>query len=109
MELKGLLERGYFPKELPKPFTTEPFARLMDTLEHFDDSTKIPGVFGKPIVKDSRIPTAQEVFYSLARGGLQRRQLSICNPVLFYLLAKEIVSNWQEIKPFVSGSEFAAT
>ncbi|MFP1985087.1 RNA-directed DNA polymerase [Lonsdalea quercina] len=109
MKLKGLLERGYFPKELPKPFTTEPFARLMETLSNYSDLTQIPGVFGKPIVKESRIPAAKEVFYSLARGGLQRRQLSICNPVLFYLLAREMVSNWQEIKPSVSGSMFAAT
>lgn len=109
MELKGLLERGYFPKELPKPFTSEPFARLMETFSNYGDPARIPGVFGKTIVKESRIPAAKEVFYSLARGGLQRRQLSICNPVLFYLLAREIVSNWQEIKPSVSGSKFAAT
>ena len=109
MELKGLLERGYFPKELPKPFMTRSFASLMDTLSDYKEPDKIPGVFGKEIVKSSNIPVAKEVFYSLARVGLKRRQLSICNPVLFYLLAREIVNNWQEIKPAVSGSNFAAT
>lgn len=63
MELKGILGRGYFPKELPKPFTTESFANIMETLSNYTDPTKIPGVFGKPIVKDSRIPIAKEVIY----------------------------------------------
>lgn len=111
MELKGLLERGYFPKELPKPFTTESFARVLSTA--VDDyeimGINMPGHFGKPIVKESKIPVAKEVFYSLARGGLLRRQLSICNPVLFFLLAREIVKSWQDIEPAVSGSKFAAT
>lgn len=109
MELKWLLERGYFPKELPKPFTTVPFAKLMTELSKDGDLDKIPGDFGKKIVKESKIPVAKEVFYSLARGGLQRRQLSICNPVLFYLLSREMVNHWQEIKPYISGSKFSAT
>lgn len=109
MELKWLLERGYFPKELPKPFTTIPFAKLMTDLSKYGDLDKAPGDFGKKIVKESKIPVAKEVFYSLARGGLQRRQLSICNPVLFYLLSREMVNHWQEIKPYISGSKFSAT
>ncbi|HAW94496.1 MULTISPECIES: RNA-directed DNA polymerase [unclassified Arsukibacterium] len=109
MELKGLLERGYFPKELPRPFTTTPFAEVMYSWSILFGSSTFLGHFGKPIVKESRIPVAKEVFYSLARGGLQRRQLSICNPILFYLLARELVSHWAEIKPLVSGSKFAAT
>ncbi|KKO47980.1 hypothetical protein VT06_13885 [Arsukibacterium sp. MJ3] len=111
MELKGLLERGYFPKELPKPFTTESYARALDAAYEKNEiiGIEMPGHFGKPIVKESKIPVAKEVFYSLARGGLLRRQLSICNPVLFFLLAREIVKNWQEIKLVVSGSKFAAT
>lgn len=51
MELKWLLERGYFPKELPKPFTTVPFAKLMTDLSKYGDLDKIPGDFGKKIVK----------------------------------------------------------
>lgn len=109
MELKGLLERGYFPKELPKPFTTESFADVMTRLASYFEDANFAGHFAKPIVKESRIPVAKEVFYSLARGGLQRRQLSICNPVLFYLLARELVNHWKEIEPLVSGSKFAAT
>ena len=108
MELYGLLERGYFPKELPKPFTTVPYAQLMAAAYELSE-TPLPGDFGKDIVKKSNIRPAKEVFYSLARGGLLRRQLSICHPVLFFLLAREIVNNWQEIEPAVSGSKFAAT
>lgn len=108
MELKGLLERGYFPKELPKPFTTESFANLL-SFEYEFLAADLPGDFGKQIVKKSNIRAAKEVFYSLARGGLLRRQLSICHPVWFFLLAREIVSNWEDIEPSVSGSKFAAT
>jgi len=108
MELKGLLERGYFPKELPKPFTTESFASLL-SFEYEFLAADLPGDFGKQIVKKSNIRAAKEVFYSLARGGLLRRQLSICHPVWFFLLAREIVSNWIAIEPAVSGSVFAAT
>lgn len=109
MELKGILERGYFPKELPTPFNTQSFSEAMNELYTLKNKNEIPGVFGKPIVKESRIPAAKTAIYSLARSGLQRRQLSICNPVLFYLLAREMVNNWSEIKPCVSGSNFSAT
>ncbi|WP_371807630.1 RNA-directed DNA polymerase [Arhodomonas sp. KWT] len=44
-----------------------------------------------------------------ARGGLLRRKLSICHPVLYYLLSREVDSNWASIVSVASGSALAAT
>jgi reverse transcriptase-like protein len=47
--------------------------------------------------------------YSLARGGLFRRPLSICNPLHYFLLCKEMMDNWASINPRVAGTSLAAT
>lgn len=103
MKLRELLSRGYFPKELPAPFITNNFSNLLTS------TTPLPGDFGKKAKKGAKIPTAKACRYSLARGGLLRRQLSICNPVLFYLLANEMTDNWSKILPHISGTRLAAT
>ncbi len=103
MSLKELLSRGYFPKELPAPFITDNYSGLLTS------TGTLPGDFGKKAKKGVKIPTAKACRYSLARGGLLRRQLSICNPVLFYLLSKEITDNWSKILPHVAGTPLAAT
>lgn len=103
MPLRELLSRGYFPKELPAPFITDNFSMLLTS------TATLPGDFGKKVKKGVKIPTAKACKYSLARGGLLRRQLSICNPVLFYLLSKEITENWSKILPHVAGTPLAAT
>jgi hypothetical protein len=101
--LENLLSKGYFPKELPPPFTTKYFAKLLSKKE------ELLGHFGVEILKKSKIPIGMNVNYSLARGGFQRRKLSICNPLHFYLLAREIIENWDLILPHISGSILAAT
>ncbi len=101
--LKSLLSKGYFPKELPPPFTTKTFANLLS------NNLVLPGHFGADIVKKSKIPPGMSVNFSLARGGFQRRKLSICNPLHFFLLAKEMVTNWDFIQPHISDSVLAAT
>lgn len=104
MPLKEILARGYFPKELPAPFVTSGFADLLT-------STAVPisGDFSKNVTKRARIPKCKLCFYSHARGRLLRRKLSICNPVLFYLLSREIESNWASIVSVAGGSPLAAT
>lgn len=98
--LQDLLARGYFPKELPPPFTTVSFASHVCTAPRVAD-------FAKTI--DQKPKSSKAGRYSLARGGLLRRPLSICNPVAYFLLCQEIVSSWTEISPFVVGTVISST
>lgn len=104
MSLNDILSRGYFPKELPAPFITTNFADLLTS-----ETTGVSGDFAKSITKKAKIPKAKLCHYSHARGGLLRRKLSLCNPVLFYLLAREIDSNWAAIIAVAGGTALAAT
>lgn len=104
MPLKDILAKGYFPKELPAPFITSDFAELLT-------SGTIPATsdYAKNITIKANIPKAKLCQYTHARGGLLRRKLSICNPVLFYLLSREIDNNWTSIVSVAGGSSLAAT
>src|SRR5271155_2728968 len=98
MPLRDLLTRGYFPKELPRPFVTSSFATCVSTV------AALPGDFAKAATKNNKLPSAQTGTYSLARGGLLRRPLSICNPLHYFLLCNELIQNWAAIKPRVAGT-----
>lgn len=106
MSLKDLLERGYFPKEIPSPpFTTKIFANAVTS-----PTASLPSDFADGAKSSHKnLPVAKIGRYSHARGGLLRRNLGICNPLHYYLLAKEITDNWPLILPFISGSSIAAT
>lgn len=89
-----LLERGYFPQELPPPFNTKSLASF------------IRGYSGKPLPfsqKKNRVSKPE--LYNLARTGTLRRELSILNPIHFTLLAQCIASNWKELEKGFSGDE----
>jgi len=101
--LGDLLARGYFPKELPRPFVTAPFANTIT------QAKPLPADFAKTPSKRNGLRPAKAGKYSLARGGLFRRPLSICNPLHYFLLSKELIENWRAIEPRVSGSSLAAT
>jgi hypothetical protein len=103
VSLTDLLTRGYFPKELPRPFVTGSFAACVSKARN------LPGDFAKTASKGNKLPSAQSSIYSLARGGLVRRPLSICNPVHYYLLCKEVTQNWAAIHPRVAGTALSAT
>jgi hypothetical protein len=65
--------------------------------------------FAKKASKGNKLPPALAANYSLARGGLLRRHLSICNPLHYFLLCQEMIQNWASISPQVSGTSLAAT
>ncbi len=100
--LRDLLARGYFPKELPTPFTTEAFADYITTNQLVAD-------YAKPITGKPKLKSAKACRYSLARGGLQRRPLSICHPVIQFLLSREIVVHWQQLMAVAGGTHISAT
>lgn len=99
--LNELLSRGYFPKELPAPFNTRSFANAVTTAK------TLPADFSKKDGKGASL--ARLGRYSLARGGLFRRPLSICNPIHYFHLCKTISDEWSSILPKVAGTKISAT
>mgnify|MGYP006076550629 CR=1 FL=1 len=83
LELPDLLGRGYFPDELPPPFTTKSFAGKVTK-----KGVKLPIEFTKKKGK-----WCEYTPYSLARPGALRRRLGILNPLAFYRLSKEVVTS----------------
>lgn len=103
MALADLLERGFFPKELPRPFNTKSFAHVAAAW-----STP-PADFGKAATKGNKMPSSKLGRYSHARGGLFRRQLSISNPLLYFHLSREVIANWALIAIKAGGTSLSAT
>ncbi len=104
MQVIELLKRGYFPKELPNPLNTVSFADAVAA-----PAGALPGDLNANTHRKGAVPTAKLDHYSHARGGLLRRHLSIPNPVLHYLLCREIVTEWQTLQPLVGGTPISAT
>ena len=88
LTLNALLGRGYFPPELPPPFTTLSFARAIDATRE----SLLPQDFTK-----QKNEWRELVSYSLSRPGSLRRRLGIVNPLAYYRLAKFIVANQQDL------------
>lgn len=108
MSLYDLLNRGYFPKELPNPFVTSSFAQLIAS-----NIGALPGDFKLALQSISKYPKLQSskcYRYSHARGGpLLRRQLAIPNPLHFSLLCAELAQHWNTLMLYVTGSKVSAT
>lgn len=90
VELFDLLNRGFFPKELPPPFGTSSFALAMI-------KAAIPPSF-------SESKATEYVHYNLARAGTLRRRLGILNPITYFSLCREIESHWPAINKTLSHS-----
>jgi hypothetical protein len=89
MPLSDLVNKGYFPRELPPPFTTY-------SLANFVSANPLPAGFGYAHNrKGNRISKAAE--HNLARAGSLRRRLSVPNPIGFLQCADTIYTNWARI------------
>lgn len=110
MNLTKILEKGYFPKELPPPFTTKPFGqRSRYIVKKWDEyvtnlqvplpseaSNKQAKFRYKPILNKYSISKLIE--FSISKGQYSRRKLEIPHPQTYFYLCKEIVDNWKLIK-----------
>jgi hypothetical protein len=85
--LKPLLEKGYFPVQLPPGFTSVSFAAEIDHFAAIWDA-----------VPEKKIPLTQTEKFSVARSSYFRRGTAIVNPISFYYLAKEIDNFWPQIE-----------
>lgn len=131
MTLKDLIERGYFPKELPPPFDTSDLATdISTTLANwatiFENNTQInsptfvlsqapgetPQQF-KARKKEhranfiSKYNSSRASVYSISKGKLSRRFLQIPNPKHFSILAEKIVSRWSDYQRVFELSEYS--
>ena len=97
--LSALLERGYFPKELPPMFTTASFATAMGAAGTLlpDSCTKTTPIWTK---------TTQ---HNLARVGGLRRRLSVPNPISFFRLARAFSQHESLLTAKWNESPYSAT
>jgi hypothetical protein len=131
MTLKDLIERGYFPKELPPPFDTSDLAADIATTiatwkTVFENNTQInlasfvltPNVGETP--QDyktrkkvhrghfiSKYNSSKATVYSISKGKLSRRFLQIPNPKHFSILSEKIVSRWANYEAVFNLSEYS--
>ncbi len=106
MTLKDILMRGYFPKELPNPFTSASFASVVTS-----SNTTLPDqyIFNRHKRNNGGLSNSKPAKYSLGRGKLLRRSLSVPNPVNQHALALEIYENWSALQPNIGGTPLSST
>lgn len=93
--LEILLRRGYFPAELPPPFTSEGFASAAASFE--------VSWAGADIRKYWTTPES----YSIPRYGHARRKLSLVNPINQLHIASLIAKNWPAIQQRLARSHIS--
>lgn len=113
MNVKKLIEKGYFPKELPPPFTTEIFAakaqyihRQWNNIQNAARVNLSRQIFDSTFAAYSN---SKYLTYSLAKGIYSRRKLGIINPKQYYDLSKFIVDNWRTIRNSYELSSFSTS
>ena len=131
MILKDIIERGYFPKELPPPFDTSDLsADILATLSSwttvFENNTRInsptfvltqnPGETPQQFKARkkahrtdfiSKYNASRTTVYSISKGKLSRRFLQIPNPMHFSILSEKIVSRWAEYEAVFKLSDYS--
>ncbi|MGE3966275.1 MAG: hypothetical protein AB7I09_19420, partial [Planctomycetota bacterium] len=99
VQLKDILERGYFPKELPPPFTTKSFANAA--------VGKRGGLRQELASKGPH--HAELCIHNMVRSGGLRRHLGIPNPVPFSRLCRFIDAEWHRLQPAAQRSPYSLT
>lgn len=94
-DLRSLLSRGYFPIELPPPFSTHKFADVVHA-----NQTSLPQEFSNP--RATRL-----INHDIPRYGLYRRLLSIPNPITYHQLSKVVALNWIDISQEAHKSHYS--
>ena len=131
MTLKDLIERGYFPKELPPPFDTSDLATdIVATLSawatEFENNTQINSpsfVLTKTATESdqdfknrkkthrgqfiAKYNASKATVFSISKGKLSRRFLQIPNPKHFSILSDKIVSRWDDYEAIFNLSEYS--
>ncbi|OBX24551.1 hypothetical protein A9996_14470 [Gelidibacter algens] len=109
MNLRKILEKGYFPKELPPPFQTKIFAEKYRFVKAKWDKKITQEKLLLPSENRARANqrfkenygkynSSQLGVYNLAKGIYSRRKLGIPNPKQFADLSNAIIENWSLIR-----------
>ncbi|WP_418501802.1 hypothetical protein [Flagellimonas sp.] len=119
MQLKRLVSKGYFPKELPPPFNSESFGEKSRYInKKWNDllnaqKTRRPGESGSDAKKRYRkdylekYGSSKLIEFSIAKGIFSRRKLEIPNPKQYLDLSNPIVANWKTIRDYFDISEYS--
>ena len=114
--LSSLLEKGYFPKELPLTFTTKKFGTKIDVILR---EWQHNGVFGQKNARklkgnlahrgafEYKLQETEAGTLSIPKRGFERRILHITHPVPQALLAREIAKNWRTVQKWLTRSMFS--
>jgi len=94
----GIIARGYFPKELPSPFTSEIYGSLL--ANHL---STLPSGFV------DRDKTSKNLTHNLLARRNIRRRLGIPNPTNFFRLSRFIINNWDDLVNITSQSHMSTT
>ncbi len=94
--LKALLSAGYFPEELPPPFTTVDFAKYRKSI----------GAAWARLENYPNYPKTSPERFSIPKASDWRRELAIVNPIAQYHVAKLISDDWQQINKHLSSCSF---
>lgn len=97
--IEALLARGYFPKELPPPFTTAAFA---EKIGHVVPLWAAHEANLSQAQRRSYPPPSSYARFDMARKGHSRRMLGIPNPVNQYFLTSGIVDHQDEFEAICS-------
>ncbi|MEC3905911.1 RNA-directed DNA polymerase [Tamlana sp. 2201CG12-4] len=119
MQLKKLLSKGYFPKELPPPFITEEFGdksryinkKWSDLLttqkakKGSENSKQAKARFKKDYTE--KYGSSSLIEYSIAKGIYSRRKLEIPNPKQYLDIGNTIIDNWKLLKEYFDISSYS--
>ena len=119
MQLKKLLSKGYFPKELPPPYNSESFGeksryinkKWTDLLN--TQKTRRPAESGNDAKKRFRrdylekYGSSKLIEFSIAKGVFSRRKLEIPNPKQYLDLSNPIVNEWKTIRDYFNISDYS--
>ena len=103
MNTYEILARGYLPKELPPPFTSESLATAVQA-----NRQNLPTNFSCTPGNQRNVHSRPTV-HNLARVGTLRRKLSIPNPINYFQLAEVIDTNQQALLQHVTSSKLSLT
>ena len=103
MDTYTILARGYLPKELPPPFTSESLGTAVQAHRQ-----NLPTNFSCTPGNQGNVRSRPSV-HNLARAGTLRRKLSIPNPINYFQLAEAIDAHQQALLQHVTSSKFSLT
>ncbi|MFV0331127.1 MAG: RNA-directed DNA polymerase [Dysgonomonas sp.] len=120
----SILQRGYFPKEVPPPFNSFSFGTKYSSVKNeWDKIDKNPtslltrevgeteDKFNKRKEKFGKDFKAQYISsicskYSIAKGKLSRRYIGIPNPMNYMRVTESVVEGWDDIKDIINQSKY---